>query len=318
MAQGNTLRIDKGSRCSVLVGILCPTREVTQRILNPSPCQCMTNLVAVRPKNISCGGLTYEAIFFTIPFFPDLGLHAAKRFTVVTHDGHANRVWDTPLQADGTAAPAIPANEGQEINTNIFNTTNIMENITCICAEGFEVDDNNEALPENVPVPGATTVEVRADGLYQGQTWGWDGIDKRASAGAGYKDMMFKNSWSPHNKTYLEIFTHFLPYKWLETIMSPKISVELETANSPLLTLSELMQFIGMRLLMSMLQGWTSNEYWYYNPFPRPQEDTPCPYNFKLVMAKRQFLSITRWLIFTDILPPFYCLAGQADDQGLE
>ncbi len=134
------------------------------------------------------------------------------------HKGHSDCIWDTPLQADGTATPAVPDNKGQKINTNIFNVNKIMEDIADICAEGFEVDDDNEALPENVPVPGAPAVKVSADGLYRGQTWGWDGINKRATTGAGYKDLSFKNSWSPHNKTYLEIFTHFLPFMWLKTV----------------------------------------------------------------------------------------------------
>jgi hypothetical protein len=177
------------------------------------------------------------------------------------------------LAADGIAAPAVPDNEGQEINTNIFNATNIMEDITRMSAEGFEVVDDNEALPENVPVIDAPAVKVSADGLYQGQTWGWDGIGKRATAGAGYKDLSFKSSWPPHYKTYLEIFTHFLPFMWLEAILLPKTSAELEKSNSPPLTLSELMRFIDMHLLMLMLQGWTSNKYWYYDPFPKLQKD---------------------------------------------
>jgi hypothetical protein len=56
-----------------------------------------------------------------------------------------------------------------------------------------------------------------------------------------------------------------------------------------------------------MLQGWTSDKYWYYDPFPKPQEDNSCPYNFKSVMGKRAFLSITKCLVFTDIPPPCYC-----------
>jgi hypothetical protein len=90
MAQGNTLSISEGARCSVLVRNLHPTREVTQRILNPAPHQQVTDLVAVKRTNITHGGLTYEAIFFTSPLFPNLELHAAKRFTVLTHEGHGN------------------------------------------------------------------------------------------------------------------------------------------------------------------------------------------------------------------------------------
>jgi hypothetical protein len=123
----------------------------------------------------------------------------------------------------------------------------------------------------------------------------------------GYKDQSFKKSWSPHNKTYLEIFNHFLPFMWLQNVLLPNTSAELEMANSPPLRLGELMRFIGMRLLMLTLQGWTTDKYWYYDPIPKPQEDGPCPYNFMLVMARRQFYSITKCLVFSDVPPPSYC-----------
>ncbi len=92
MARGNALHIGKGTRCSVLVKNLRPSREVTQQILNPAPHQRVTNLVAVRCANITRDGLKYEAIIFTSPLFPDIELHAAKRFTVVMHEGHANSI----------------------------------------------------------------------------------------------------------------------------------------------------------------------------------------------------------------------------------
>ena len=44
----------------------------------------------VRHKNISRGGLTYEAINFTSSLFPDLEIHATKRFIVVTQEGHGD------------------------------------------------------------------------------------------------------------------------------------------------------------------------------------------------------------------------------------
>ena len=87
MARGGTVHIGEGARCSVLVKNLHLTREVTQRTLNPAPRQRMSDLVVVRQGNITCSGLTCEAIYFTSPLFPDLELHAAKRFTVVTHKG---------------------------------------------------------------------------------------------------------------------------------------------------------------------------------------------------------------------------------------
>ena len=82
--------------------------------------------------------------------------------------------------------------------------------------------------PRKVHVAGAPPVVVNKDGLYQGQSWGWDGINKWAIAGGGYKELPFTNGWSPHNMTYLEMFTHFPPFAWLETILLVMTSMELE------------------------------------------------------------------------------------------
>ena len=63
------------------------------------------------------------------------------------------------------------------------------------------------------------------------------------------------NGWSPHNKTYLEIFVHFLPFAWLQNVLLAMTNEGMESGNSPPLSLGELMRYLGMRLLMSTLQG---------------------------------------------------------------
>ncbi len=42
-----------------------------------------------------------------------------------------------------TPTPAVPEDEGQEINTNVFNANNHMDNTARVHAEGFEVFNNN-------------------------------------------------------------------------------------------------------------------------------------------------------------------------------
>ena len=63
-----------------------------------------------------------------------------------------------------------------------FNANDYMDGIAHVRAEGFEVDDNNKALPKNVLVA-APSDKVSKDGLHQGHAWGWDDIDKQAVAG---------------------------------------------------------------------------------------------------------------------------------------
>ncbi len=69
------------------------------------------------------------------------------------------------------------------------------------------------------------------------------------------KEPPFTNGWSSHNKTYLKLLTYFLPFAWFQTILLVKMSAELEKEKMAPLTLGELIQFIGMQILMLMLQG---------------------------------------------------------------
>ena len=183
MARSRTLRLGEGARCNVLVKNLRPSREITERILNPLPRQRVTDLVATRRGIITRGRSSYEAFFFTSPTFPNLELHAARRFTVVDAEGHPDRVWTTVLQSDGTEATPANPNPEQEIDPSIFRATDNFEDIARVRAEGFEVDDDNEALPENRPALDAPPIEVSDDGLLRGQEWGWDGLDQRVLNG---------------------------------------------------------------------------------------------------------------------------------------
>jgi hypothetical protein len=52
--------------------------------------------------------------------FPDLELHAAKRYTVVDTEGHPDRLWTTVLYEDGTEATPANPNPEREIDPTIF------------------------------------------------------------------------------------------------------------------------------------------------------------------------------------------------------
>lgn len=129
MVRPPTLRLGEGARCSVLVKNLLPSHGITERILNPLPRQRVTDLVATRQGIITRGRLSYEAIFFTSPTFPNLELHAARRFTVVDAEGHPDRVWTTVLQSDGAEATPANPNPEQEIDPSIFRATDNIEDI---------------------------------------------------------------------------------------------------------------------------------------------------------------------------------------------
>lgn len=305
MVRPPTLRLGEGARCNVLVKNLRPSREITERILNPLPKQRVTDLVATRRALITRGRSTYEAIYFTSATFPNLELYAARRFTVVDAEGHPDRIWTTVLQADGTEATPANADPEQEIDPSILRAGDNVEDIARVRAEGFEVDDDNEALPENRPALDAPPIEVSPDGLLRGQTWGWDGIDERANKG-GYEKPSFENGWTPRGKTYCEIFLKFLPFAWHESVLRPKTSDELEKCNGHPLTIGELLRYIGIRLLMATIQGYGTAEFWDYSGVAKSQEEGACPYNLKDYMTFKRFQAITSCLVFTKDNPPAF------------
>jgi hypothetical protein len=321
MVQRRSLRLGEGARCNVLVKNLRPSREIKERILNPQPKQRMTDLIVTRRAIITRGNSLYEAIFFTSATFPDFELHTARKFTIVNAEGHPDRVWTTALQADGNKAMPVDPFEEREIDPSIFNATDSLEDIARVYAEGFEVDDDNEALPENRPALDAPPIEVSTDGLLQGQEWGWDGLDQQVLKGGGYEDPSFKNGWSPANKTYLDIFIKFLPFTWLQNTLVAMTSAALERENGHPLMLGELLRYLGIRLLMATLQGWASSEFWDYSGIARPQEDGSCPYNLWNYMTYRRFKHITMNVVFTSVQPPAFrdkFLENSRDGLGVE
>ena len=81
----------------------------------------------------------------------------------------------------GEALVEAALNKWAEIGDDIFTAQNVAEDIACILGEGFEVDDNNNPVPEKIPANGDMQPINLA--LYEGQSWGWDGVDRHITMG---------------------------------------------------------------------------------------------------------------------------------------
>ncbi len=78
------------------------------------------------------------------------------------------------MQVNDTDTPAITDDEGQEINTNIFNVNDHMDHIARIRAEGFNVDDGNLALPKKVlclKLPQLKSIKMASIEAKHGSGW---------------------------------------------------------------------------------------------------------------------------------------------------
>ena len=305
MARKKSLRIGEGARCSLLLKLLRPSQTIDEHFPNKLPTQRLDDLIAVRRGQASRGGKTYDAVWFTSDTFPGVTLHASRKFTKVTAEGPEDRIWDE-RSTNSTAAAAAVGEEGDDrgapIDESVFGAGNRAEDIALVRNQGLAVDDDNDPAPENVPLPNAPAPNGSV--LYDDQTWEWDGIDRMTSAYPDKPDASFKKGWSPRDKSYMEIFLHCLPMKWMEDVLLVATSAAMVVGGSAPLRWGEMIRYIGLWLLMSTCQGWTREDFWSQRPFD--EQDDPCPYRLGAYMSRARFDAITKHLTFTNVNPPSY------------
>ena len=178
MAPKARICLGEGARCSCLAKYIRPSKDVAAALVNPKPGRRIDDLIAMSRDVTTCGGKTFVSIFFWSSTIPGL-LHAAERWVKVEEQGPTDLLWENAAPTTEAPAAAIYINErGEDIADFVFNAQNRAEDIALVRNMGFEVDDDNEPAPENVPADDATPVNGGA--LLEGQQWGWDGIDRRA------------------------------------------------------------------------------------------------------------------------------------------
>ena len=173
------------------------------------------------------------------------------------------------------------------------------------------MDNDNDPAPENIPANGDKQ-SINLD-LYEGQLWGWDGVNQCITMGGGdYDEPSFPNRWTPQGKSYLNLFFYFFPMVWLKTVLLVKTNEAVLAGGGYMaanpVTFGELLRFLGICLLMSTSSGWSQDEFWNYinESAPRDQEANGCPYNFRAFMMQRRFKAISRNLSYTDANPPTF------------
>ncbi len=112
-------------------------------------------------------GQSYQSFIFTSEVVPSIELSVLWQFTEVREESYVDGIWEdcTIVPVQQAVAGVAETNERGEM----ARTSPQHER------EGFEVDHDNEPLPVNVLTNG--NVPHVNEGLYEGQSWGWDGID---------------------------------------------------------------------------------------------------------------------------------------------
>ena len=120
-------------------------------------------------------------------------------------------------------------------------------------AQGFEVDDNNEPAPENIP----RTNDTRTNCEFL--SWGSESIEPRRAAGVGDMQPNLVGSDATLH-SIVGYFIHFLPMAFIKNVVIPATSANLSEA----LTWEEFLRFLGLLFLSqppSLFQDETSGRW---------------------------------------------------------
>ena len=121
------LHMGQGEQCSVLLKKLHPSTVVSAHLPNALPSQRLENLRVAHQAQVTCRGLSYEAVFFSFATVPEETFHCAKRFEVAYEEWPAEGLFEKkptlpPLEIQNSTAP--PSAPGDPIEAGVFNASN--------------------------------------------------------------------------------------------------------------------------------------------------------------------------------------------------
>jgi hypothetical protein len=171
------------------------------------------------------------------------------------------------------------------------NQSNVpTDDIARLRDEGFEVDDDNEPAPENIPSANNNNDVFWYD-------WGFQGVDLRHEHG----QKINQKAQIPLSDVYAEfnLFWEFLPKDFIFNVIIHETNKKLVKP----MTKGEFSRWLGIILLMSTIKGFQRHEFWSVNDidaFSGP------PYRFGAWMSRGRFEEIRRSLVLTNEPVPDY------------
>ena len=292
-------RAGVGAKCSVLFKKLHPSKYVAEKFPNMGAQDRLEDLIATRREHFIDKGKRITRTFFTHADHP--GTEFSSSYLIVREEGDPSELFETPSAPTAAAAADAPQDVAEPIDQTVFEATNTAEDIAMVLNQGLDVDDDNAPAPENVPTTNGPTTDT--DGLYDGQRWGWDGLDPRRTSGVQDHAPKFTGDWDPKGTSTYEMFKKLFPWNWFHATCFMKTNEALTDQNLKPITLGEFIRFFGLILLINTGAGFKQDDFW--SPYDE-KKNPSVPYNLNRYMSKTHFKVIQRELRFTDRDKPTY------------
>jgi hypothetical protein len=152
--------------------------------------------------------------------------------------------------------------EAITIEQNIFRARNAREDIEMVKQMRFQVDDNNNPAPENIP--DRTNENCKDSSL----KWGWNGFDARKDS----------NSWGSPARlahfdgievkgiTLVNMFLLFLPTMFFKDCILKQMNDSIAKNGGSHVSWGKFLHWIGILLYMSTITGFKRRDFWSLKP----------------------------------------------------
>ncbi|KAG7359200.1 transposase IS4 [Nitzschia inconspicua] len=286
-----------GAVCSAPLSCMRPSQIIHSQTKYPNGGGKgrIEGLVALRKETKLLNRKLQVCIVFRHDDFPNEEIYCHERFCKVEQEGPANQFFGDVVVVDEEEEQEIPT----EIPTEVRNTGVVRWNdIELLRNQGYDVDDDNEPAPENIPLDG----EI----LNDEQTWGWNGIYQRKTcvdSQSTKPKLISLTDCESKSMTILSLFLYFFPLEYLNEVLLGELNKNLAKEKVTNIEQGEFLRFLGLWFYMSSFKGVTRSEFW--------SEEDINPFSGALVrfhkwMSEQRFETILTCLRYTNHPAPSY------------
>ena len=287
----NRPQLGIGAVCTVKLAYLHPRRTVQSFYTNAAHDAVVKDMLVVGQETRTVSNKKQVVCLLRHESFAPHDVYAVKKWCKVVVGCPAPEAFQTT-----TETAVIPPQEGEEADIRVHTSAETrQEDISQVVADGFDVDDDRNPAPENIPDDQQTQHQ---------QEWGWDGICRRRQGQNSEHKASMKGKTEPEIKsmTFLSMFLYWFPIDYLMEVLLVQTNERLEKVGRRL-TLGELLRWIGLWYYMATFKGYNRSDYF----SSRPIDDFDgAPVRLNQWMSRNRFQQVLNCLFLTDRPVPAY------------
>ena len=306
MARKKSLGV--GAVCTVFTRYMHPTKTVSDMYPNRVHNDVMEGLLVIRKEKKVVNRVEREVVVFRHNAFENVELHTVARWAKVKVEGPADKFFEmvpTSDPADARQENVSLANgREEEIPDHVFHLSGQAEDIAHVRGLGFEVDDDNDPAPENIPGEANYEPANNQDdpNNVKAAPEHWEGMCPRKSVNTPNTSATLRgvSEETIGGMNYITMFLLCLPITFIEEVVVEQTNKKIQGEG---LTFGEFLRWVGLWLFMATTSGFSRREYF---STVEININSGAPYRLNCWMSKRRFGDILGALTYTKNEPPPY------------